>query len=52
MVNTGQFTGLNGKFLRFRRDGVSKLRSFYKAGIEKLVTRWEMVIAKQWKLYN
>jgi hypothetical protein len=38
-------TGLNGKFLRFRRDDVSKPRSFYKAGIEKLVTRWETVIA-------
>jgi hypothetical protein len=38
-------TGLNGKFLRFRRDGVSKPRSFYKAGIEKLATRWETVIA-------
>jgi hypothetical protein len=37
--------GLNGRFLRFRRDGVSKPRSFYKAGIEKLVTRWETVIA-------
>jgi hypothetical protein len=37
------FIGLNGKFLRFRR--VSKPRSFYKAGIEKLVTRWETVIA-------
>jgi hypothetical protein len=36
---------LNGKFLRFRRDGVSKPRSFYKAGIEKLVTRWETAIA-------
>jgi hypothetical protein len=37
--------GLNGKFLRFRRDGVSIPRSFYKAGIEKLVTRWKTVIA-------
>jgi hypothetical protein len=36
---------LNGKFLRFRRDGVSKPRSFYKVGIEKLATRWETVIA-------
>jgi hypothetical protein len=27
------YIGLNGKFLRFRRDGVSKPRSFYKAGI-------------------
>jgi hypothetical protein len=40
-----EYIGLNGKFLRFRRDGVSKPRSFYKAGIEKLVTRWETVIA-------
>jgi hypothetical protein len=37
--------GLNGKFLRFRRYGVSKPRSFYKTGIEKLMTRWETVIA-------
>jgi hypothetical protein len=37
--------GLNGKFLRFRRYGVSITRSFYKAGIEKLVTRWETIIA-------
>jgi hypothetical protein len=36
--------GLNGKLLHFRRDGVSKPRSFYKAGIEKLVTHWETVI--------
>jgi hypothetical protein len=36
--------GLNGKFLRFRRDDVSKPRSFYKAGVEKLVARWETVI--------
>jgi hypothetical protein len=39
------YIGLNGKFLLFWRDGVSKPRSFYKAGIEKLVTRWETVIA-------
>jgi hypothetical protein len=37
--------GLNGKFLRFRRDDVSKPRSFYEARIEKLVIRWETVIA-------
>jgi hypothetical protein len=42
--------GLNGKFLRFRRDAIlayfeSKPISFYKAGIEKLVTCWETVIA-------
>jgi hypothetical protein len=37
--------GLNGKFLRFRRDGISKTRSFYKARIEKLVACWETVIA-------
>jgi hypothetical protein len=37
--------GMNGKFLSFQRDDVSKPRSFYKAGIEKLVTRWETVIA-------
>jgi hypothetical protein len=37
--------GLNGKFLHFRRDAVSKPKSFYKAGIEKLVTRWEILIA-------
>jgi hypothetical protein len=36
---------LNGKFLHFRRDGVRKPRSFYKARIEKLVTSWETVIA-------
>jgi hypothetical protein len=36
---------LNGKFLCSGRDGVSKPRSFYKAGIVKLVTGWEMVIA-------
>jgi hypothetical protein len=36
---------LNGKFLHFRRDNVSKPRSFYKAGIEKLVARCKTVIA-------
>jgi hypothetical protein len=36
--------GLNRKLLRFRRYGVSKPKSFYKAGTEKLVTRWETVI--------
>jgi hypothetical protein len=49
VCNTLYFTvwniELNGKFLRFRRDGVSKPISFYKAGIEKLVTRWKTVIA-------
>jgi hypothetical protein len=41
----------NKKFERFKEvnDAIpayfeSKPRSFYKAGIEKLVTRWEMVI--------
>jgi hypothetical protein len=37
--------GLNRKFLRFQRDGVSKPRSFCKDGIEKFVTHWETVIA-------
>jgi hypothetical protein len=45
IFNVYCYYGLNGKFLRFRKDGVSKPRSSYKAGIEKLVPRWEMVIA-------
>jgi histone-lysine N-methyltransferase SETMAR len=43
---------LNKKFERFEEvnDAIlayfeSKPRNFYKAGIEKLMTRWEMIIA-------
>jgi hypothetical protein len=33
------------KVFAFSKNDVSKPRSFYKAGIEKLVARWETVIA-------
>jgi hypothetical protein len=38
----GRFEEVNGAILAYFE---SKRRSFYKAGIEKLVTRWEKVMA-------